>query len=313
MRKCSFRGCLVFAGLIVASAASAQLNQPQQPKSSSIESESNNSLGSSVGDNQKSFHDRSERSQEIEADWWMVRLTGVIGAIGFLQLWVFGLQAHRLRQTIEKMDEVAAGQTKDMRDSIAEAAKAAAAMNKVAGSLKINADKIIESVELNKEIAERQKLVGELQTRAYVAVNYIGIVPQNIETGYRFEPRLQIISSGITPAYKLSHRTAADILDFPLPADFVFPLDSGDENPSIGMLGPRNSFIISAAAPRLYSLDEIQEFQAGVKKRIFVWGRLTYEDAFQIPRYLNFCQSIVWMADRENTLAFNDPRHNDAN
>lgn len=213
----------------------------------------------------------------------------------------------------ERLARLAETQSNDMRDSINESARAATAMEQVSGYLKINADEIIKSVEISQRLATQQKLIGELQTRAYVAVNYIGTVLQNNETGYRFEPRLQIVGTGITPAYKVCHRSASDVLDYPLPEDFDFPLAIEEKHPSIGTLGPRNTFIISAITPRLYAPDEIEELMSGVKKRIFVWGIITYEDAFQTPRYLKFCQSIIWMADRQTSLGFNDPRHNDAN
>jgi hypothetical protein len=304
--------------LLIASAARADSNQPQQPESRSAAKTADANQTTprpAVGGQQETPTDQNQREAEIDADWWMVRLTGVLAVIGAVQVWVFGLQASRLRQTIEKMDEIAAGQTQDMRDSISEGAKAAVAMDKVAGFLKINAEKIVESVEINKELAERQKLIGELQTRAFLAVNFIGVVPQSNETGYRFEPRIQLVGSGLTPAYKVSHRTAANVLDYPLRDDFNFSFDiSADPSKdSVAMLGPRNSFILSAPLPRIYSEAEIEEFKNAVAKRIFIWGKVTYEDAFGIPRFLNFCQSVVWMADKTSTLGFNAPRHNDAN
>jgi hypothetical protein len=235
----------------------------------------------------------------------MVRLTGIIGLIGFLQLIVFGLQARRLKYTIEKMDEIATGQTADMQASIGQTARTAVAMEGVAEALATSAA-------TGERIANRQEMVSELQTRAYVAVNYVGIVPQNNDTMYRFEPRFALTGSGLTPAYNLSYISACDVLPHPIPQDFPFPLPES-LNPSVGMLGPRNNFTVSAVAPKMYSDIEIAEMKAGTTRRLHVWGMVTYEDAFKIPRFLRFGCSIVWMADGTNTTTFNTERLNDAN
>jgi hypothetical protein len=100
--------------------------------------------------------------------------TGIL-AISTIGLWIVSWragirQSSDMQASIAKMDEIARSQTKDMRDSIVEAAKAAEAMKDVSGSLKINADKIIESVEMTREMAEHQRRVSVLQTRAYIAV-----------------------------------------------------------------------------------------------------------------------------------------------
>ena len=78
----------------------------------------------------------------------MVGLTAVIAAIGIVQAAVFGIQARRLRQTIEKMDKIAADQTRDVRDSIAQATRAAAAMEGIANSMAKNVESVNETVSL---------------------------------------------------------------------------------------------------------------------------------------------------------------------
>jgi hypothetical protein len=78
------------------------------------------------------------RTDQSSANWWMVRLTGLIAAIYAGQLIVFGRQATRLRETIKKMDEIAQGQTKDMQASIREANRAAAAMEGIAVSMALD-------------------------------------------------------------------------------------------------------------------------------------------------------------------------------
>ena len=50
--------------------------------------------------------DKAERDDKSAADWWMVRLTAALGCIGVIQAAVFGLQARRLRQTVEAMKDI---------------------------------------------------------------------------------------------------------------------------------------------------------------------------------------------------------------
>lgn len=268
---------------------------------------------------QEAAQEKADRQDVSSANWWMVRLTGVLGLIGIVQAGVFWIQAGRLKETIKKMDEIARGQTADMQSSIQEWKRVAGAMEGVASAMGANVVLLRETVTSAKEnvatakrIADQQELIGKLQTRAFLAVEYVGVVPQNNATLYKFEPRIRLNGSGLTPAYKVRFRAAADVLAFPLPDDFAFPLPDPVATASAGMLGPRNSFILSAVAPRMYSDPEIAEIRAGVSRRLYIWGIVSYEDAFQVPRSLKFSQSIVWLADGTNTMSFNTARHNDA-
>ena len=108
--------------------------------------------------------------------------------------------AGRLKQTIEKMEEIASGQTRDIHASIAAATRAAQAMETIAESLLANAESVRASVAITREIADRQKLITELQSRAYLTVGFDSLVPQNSETKVRFEPRMRLENRGNTPA-----------------------------------------------------------------------------------------------------------------
>lgn len=48
--------------------------------------------------------DQQDRQDETDHRWWTVALTSTLALIGLLQLYVYALQAHRLRQTIEATD-----------------------------------------------------------------------------------------------------------------------------------------------------------------------------------------------------------------
>lgn len=140
------------------------------------------------GSREKAADTKSKTVDQPAPDWWMVGLTAVIALIGAVQTAVFGIQARRLRQTILKMDAIAADQTRDVRDSIAQATRAAEAMEGIAESMATNVGSVRETVAINREIADRRKLVTELQSRAYLTVVFDVMVPQSIATELRFEP-----------------------------------------------------------------------------------------------------------------------------
>jgi hypothetical protein len=132
---------------------------------------------------------------QSSADWWMVKLTAILAAIGFLQLVVFGRQATRLRQTIEAMEKIGADQSRDTQASIAIADKAAKAANQSA------------------EVAER----------ALIAVNRPWVRPQVIkvdpivitEQKLSFGITLQFINTGKSPAFNVDYSHDFVALGYP--------------------------------------------------------------------------------------------------
>jgi len=120
------------------------------------------------------------------------------------------------------------------------------------------------------------------------------VISQNKDTNYRYEVRLTLQNAGSTPAYKVANNVYADTLPTSLPADFKIP----EFNPSISgesTLGPHQTMILTAVAPRIYSDDEVNEIEHGTKASLFVFGTITYEDAFGASRYTKICQVILWL------------------
>jgi hypothetical protein len=261
---------------------------------------------------EEAAQDQSQRNDEASANWWMVKLTGIIALIGLIQAFVFWVQAGRLKATITKMDEIATGQTNDMQDSIAQAGRAAAAMERVAQAMAENVENLKTTVGINREIADRQKLVTELQSRAYLSVIFNGIVPQDSKTGIRFQPSVALLNNGNTPAYKVVFRTATDVLPHPLPNDFGFPLPDALPHRSISVIGPRLNKILSAVVPKLYSDVEVEQIKIGVGQRLHMWGHVTYEDAFGIERYVKYSFSFYYLADGKSSMSMDTAHHNDS-
>jgi len=216
----------------------------------------------------------------------------------------------RLWLETKRLAEASNQQSTDMRDSIAQAGRSATAMEGVAESMAANVETIKTSVEINREIADRQKLITELQTRAYLSVSFGSVVEQNA-AGLRYEPKMLLINNGNTPAYNVRYRAAADVLPFPLPAGFGFPLNHGAPVTSAGMLGPRQNFIISAIVPNMVHARDVAEITTGVTKRLYIWGIIEYQDCFQIDRVVRFSQWILFLGSGQY-MALNTAGHNDA-
>lgn len=191
---------------------------------------------------------------------------------------VLALSTVLLWKETKDLRNFAEQQSEDMKASIGEAARSADAMRDVAKSLAVEA----EGVHAN--------------LRAYPTVGLVGVLAQNKDTNYRYEVRLTLQNVGNTPAYKVASNMFADVLPMPLPADFEIPVF----NPAISgetTLGPHQTMVLSAIAPRVYLDDEVNEIEHGTKKLLYVFGTITYEDAFGASRYAKICQVVLWLAN----------------
>ena len=218
-----------------------------------------------------------------QPDWWMVWLTAIIAAIGFMQLIVFGIQARRLRQTIRKMDEIATGQTSDMAKSIAENARAAGAMENVSNSLERNARTTEEMVGL-------QKAYAAIQLRAYVFPQdcglYEGTLLKPPQPGRFNVPGIVINfrNAGHTPAKQVISWAKITVIEVASEDRLSVPKL---EKMSPITLSPGATFPKSIWFERALTKSEIEDISANVNA-IYVYGKLEYVDSFGDPRFSNF-------------------------
>lgn len=274
---------------------------------------------------QEDSQEKQDRQDQSAADWWMVRLTAFIGLIGLVQTIVFGLQARRLRQTITKMEEIAKGQTQDMKASIGEATRAATAMEGIAISMSSNVQSARESVEVSREIADRQKIVTELSGRAYLSATFNTAFYQ--DANHVFEASALLMNRGSTPAYDVTFRAAADILPFPIPDDFEFPLPEETAGVSVSLIAPGLAKIMTRPLLRRVPDNEVAAIKQGGPPKCFaMWGIVNYQDAFSESRHLKFAFKVRWIGwvegmgkDKdgnslpEQTMSEDMPRYNEAN
>jgi hypothetical protein len=207
---------------------------------------------------------------------------------------VLALSTVLLWKETKDLRNFAEQQSEDMKASIAEAARSAAAMGDVAKVLAAEAE------------------MGRANIRAYITTGLGAVVPQNKDTNYRYEVRITMQNVGNTPAYKVASNLYTDVLPNPLPSDFEIPAF----NPAMTgqtSVGPHQNLFVTAIAPRIYSDDEVNQFQHGDgKKLLYVFGTITYEDVFGASRYIKLCQMILWFANGTQ-MTLNTGKYNESN
>ena len=176
---------------------------------------------------------------------------------------------------VEGAARTAAAQSDDMKCSIAEATRAADAMQNVAEATRANAV-------LMQDILHKQM-------RAYVAVNTGTAAYQ--DGNLRFASSPLITNTGFTPARNVRNRVMAAILDTHLPADYKF-CDSANMSPHDATLSPRQTFTITGVVSDRYEDAEVELIMRGMAKRLYVWGTVTYDDVFGGSWETHFCHNF---------------------
>jgi len=221
-------------------------------------------------------------------------------AVFVAQLGVFYYQALKLRQTVAASTE----QSRDMKDSIAQATRAADAMEKFAKAATIGS-----------QAAELSVVRITQQMRAYLSVRIDQAIYQDRASNLRFEIRPMLINTGLTPAKKVGYAAKADVLPFPLADDFVFP-PLEESRSAFGLLAPQQNFSMNKPVDRDFFDDgEVEGIKRGNGRRLYIWGRVTYEDVFGEQKYTDFAHNIIWIPFKdgsERILGNYVDRHNEA-
>lgn len=209
---------------------------------------------------EETAHDTADRKQKTDNDGNLVKLTGVLAIVGFLQLIVFGVQAYQLQRTVNSSGEQSAA----MDRHIGEVARSASAMEKVVTTIEAG----------NKAIL-----------RAYLTVTIgpISLFQERREPGQadlKFETRPNLNNTGNTPARNVTIRIAADILPIPIPDEFQFPLPEEGEIKNAGVVGAHQTTIVAGTVKDFVPDEEIGRIKEGRTKALCVWGLITYDDIF---------------------------------
>ncbi|WP_211625873.1 hypothetical protein [Paraburkholderia domus] len=204
----------------------------------------------------------------------------------FLAIWT-GLLWKATVRLGRDAKETSERQSQEMQKSIAEATRAATAMEGVAVAAGVSARASTESVATLKEVTAKQM-------RAYLSVVMNGGSFQERDKEIRFGINPILVNSGNTPAHRIRYWAKAGVYDFPLPDNFDFP-DGEDSVVTSFALGPHQSVVLNAGLAGLVADDEAELIVTGRHKRIYIWGKVSYVDVFGQERFTQFSHNIFWV------------------
>jgi hypothetical protein len=232
---------------------------------------------------------------------------GTITALATLAIAAFALTLWR---ATTGMLNAAGEQSGAMERSIAESAKSAAAIEDVAKSMSRNTELIGDTVAANKVIAERQRVFGQMQMRAYLTILVGSFYEQDFGKNASLQIHPTILNTGNTPAHEVSYRGCIVVRPFPPGPDFDLTMPPLPEEGSRITIGPHQTTSMPFNADRWYSDEEIAEIKLARDSRVYIYGTVNYIDVFGYPHFTNFCYSTVWSVQGA-PMGIWTRRHND--
>ena len=61
------------------------------------------------------------------------------------------------------------------------------------------------------------------------------------------------------------------------------------------MIGPRSAMQLNAAVEERVPENEVREIRLGLSQRVYIWGKVFYEDVFEDSHCTEFCLNIYWI------------------
>ena len=235
----------------------------------------------------------------FSSEWFLVYITFLLALItGVLAFYTFRLW-RATKKMVDSADATAKRQSSEMQASIAEASRAATAMELL---VKGNA----ESVATLKDVTARQM-------RAYLVVDVNSGRYQERNKNIRFEVKPSLNNAGQTPAHKMTYWATAKIMPYPLPDNFDFPTPKNAALRPM-FLGPHQGVELNAIVGDFIPDDEVVDVKAGMTRRVYIWGIVTYTDIFDTKHSTKFCHSLYWFGSGENERVSGSyaPHHNKA-
>jgi hypothetical protein len=184
-----------------------------------------------------------------------------------------------------------------MERSVAEAARAARAMEGVATSMEVNAQQVVQSVAF-------QKRYGQMQLRPYLTV----LIGEGLyqDNAHVFEIMAKLLNTGHTPARDVRWKIALTTLPAEIPPDFKFPLPK--ESFGGNMIAPHQDYLLSAMLPppRRVSDDEALNLRDRTgDKTLVLYGCVSYRDGLNRRYLCTFAQRVWWEKRGDGTIPRN--------
>jgi hypothetical protein len=243
--------------------------------------------------------DKTVRLSDYRSPEWVLAYCTATLALITAALALYTFRLYRATVGLGRDAKVSAEQQSGrMERSITEANRAAVAMEAVARATTNNATLM-------------QTLLTK-QMRAYVSVDLGQSTYQ--DANLRFAVRPTITNNGLTPARNVSFKVLAGIIDGTSPETITFP-PIGDLIVNDIGLAPRQSFTISAVLNHRVPDADVSTIMQGNTRKLFAWGRVTYDDVYGGSWETNFCFSYTFFTDADGKVIVNGfyfPRNNSA-
>lgn len=210
----------------------------------------------------------AERENKEAADWWLVKLTGALALIGAIQIFVFGLQARRLRQTVDAMGR----QEKISGDSVEQ--------------MRRSADATAKSAEVSERAlttTQRALVFGTLHTTTHMTTKKGPTTAFSITAAWE--------NSGATAATEVRSAIALKIV----PKADTIPFFENEARGGFSVLGPRvgKGYSTTVTVPLATMMATWQG-----KQDVYVWARVEYRDLFSPTiHHHEFCVRVEWAVD----------------
>jgi hypothetical protein len=138
------------------------------------------------------------------------------------------------------------------------------------------------------------------QMRAYVSVEVGGATYQDARLRFGASPRM--INNGLTPARNVSYKVLTGIKDGTRPlADIGFePI--GDLIVNDANLAPRQLFQLNGVVDQRLPDEEVEAVMQGATRRLFAWGKVTYDDVYDGSWETNFCFNYTFWKNAKGEI-----------
>lgn len=181
------------------------------------------------------------------------------------------------------------------------------------GDMKQSLEIAKDSADATKKIVSTMESNAKKQLRSYLSVIIDTGIYQDEKLLFEAKPSLR--NTGFTPAYKVSYWAKAGVFPSPLPDNFTLTSEA-EMTKRDAVLAPHHSFQLSALVEKRFGDSEAEDIKFGKGKKVYVWGKVIYEDIFGETHYTNFFHGISWLVNTVNGMVMvaghYENKHNDA-
>jgi hypothetical protein len=159
-----------------------------------------------------------------------------------------------------------------------------------------------------KKTIDSMEDTAQRQMRAYITIreNDIFSKPLEVFAGESFQAHVRFKNTGKTPAYDVRTSGVLCVIEGELKKDFVFPVPEIPEGASTMTMGvfQKCSFVVKATENFGYPL--IEDIKLEKSKRLFLFGKIVYKDAFNKDRETFYCDLVKSIRLRQDNGLWRD-------